>query len=211
MVKVKNRTQRGGQLRIIAGRWRGRKVYFPSVSDLRPTGNRARETLFNWLRPVVVGARCLDMFAGSGALGFEASSQGAAHVLMIENNLHAVAALKENYNTLSATSTSSDIEIIHDDASVWLNKLGLKQVHDLHPFDIVFLDPPFAMEGVSELAAAMEAGNVLAKDCWIYLESPMQRAPSISPIKLPANWRCHRDKTMGMVRYQLYRRHKTVV
>ena len=207
------------QVRIIAGHWRGRQLKFPAVSNLRPTGNRIRETLFNWLQPVVAGSRCLDLFAGSGALGFEAGSRGAAHVTLVESHIEAVAALRENQQALTGSDeggggdgggdeeTDAELSIIHGEALAWLNQRQHAQNKDgqnkgAHTFDIVFLDPPFAMTGIDELAVALEASSLLAEDCWIYLEaSALQATP-----RLPGNWQCHREKTAGEVGYRLYRR-----
>lgn len=205
------------QVRIIAGRWRGRQLKFPVVSNLRPTGNRIRETLFNWLQPIVAGSRCLDLFAGSGALGFEAGSRGAAHVTLVESHIDAVAALKENQQALTSSDgggdgggdeeTDAELSVIHGEALAWLSQHQHAQNKDAqnkhaHTFDIVFLDPPFAMTGIDELAAALESSRLLAEECWIYLESSaLQAVP-----RLPGNWHCHREKTAGEVCYRLYRR-----
>lgn len=191
----------GGHIRIIAGRWRGRRLVFPAVTNLRPTGDRVRETLFNWLQPVIDGAHCLDLFAGSGALGFEASSRGAAHVTLIENHAEAAATLQQHQQTLTDTKPdgvpAGELRMIHGEALSWL-----QQHQSAHTFDIVFLDPPFAMEGVAELTAALESSNLLAEECWIYLESAARQ----SVPKLPENWHCHREKSAGEVCYRLYRR-----
>ncbi|MEH6639766.1 MAG: 16S rRNA (guanine(966)-N(2))-methyltransferase RsmD [Porticoccaceae bacterium] len=194
------------QVRIIAGHWRGRQLKFSAVSNLRPTGNRIRETLFNWLQPVVAGSRCLDLFAGSGALGFEAGSRGAAHVTLVESHINAVAALKENQQALTSSggdeTVATELSVIHGEALNWLNQYQHAQNKHAHTFDIVFLDPPFAMTGIDELAAALESSSLLAKDCWIYLESSaLQAVP-----RLPGNWHCHREKAAGEVCYRLYRR-----
>ena len=198
------------QVRIIAGDWRGRQLKFPAVSNLRPTGNRIRETLFNWLQPVVAGSRCLDLFAGSGALGFEAGSRGAAHVTLVESHIGAVAALRENQQALTGSDeggggdeeTDAELSVIHGEALAWLSQHQHAQNKHAHTFDIVFLDPPFAMMGIDELAAALESSSLLAEECWIYLEaSALQATP-----RLPVNWHCHREKTAGEVCYRLYRR-----
>lgn len=191
----------GGQVRIIAGRWRGRRLTFPAVNNLRPTGDRIRETLFNWLQPVIDGSICLDLFAGSGALGFEASSRGAAHVTLIESHAEAVAALKQHRRALGdkppEEGLAGELHIVHEQALNWLLRQRGGQ-----SFDIVFLDPPFAMPGVAELTSTLESSGLLSEKCWIYLESAAGRVPP----GLPGNWHIHREKSAGEVCYRLYQR-----
>ena len=122
-----------GRLRIVAGEWRGRRLPVLDQPGLRPTPDRVRETLFNWLAPLITGARCLDLFAGSGALGFEAASRGAGRVAMIEKSANLVRVLRENRLLLDARQ----VEVIQADAGLWL-------AGQAEPFDLVFLDPPFA-------------------------------------------------------------------
>ncbi|HRX69630.1 MAG: 16S rRNA (guanine(966)-N(2))-methyltransferase RsmD [Candidatus Competibacteraceae bacterium] len=178
-------------LRIIGGQWRSRRLEFPDLPGLRPTPDRVRETLFNWLAPVLPGARCLDLFAGSGALGIEALSRGAAEVVFVERQPLAVRALRNNLDRLSASNARVDPL----DALTWLRPSGT-------PFDIVWLDPPFG-EGLLEPACALlEQGGWLAAIAWIYLET---QADQPRPL-LPAHWTFHREKTAGMVTYRLARR-----
>ena len=138
-------TRTTNQLRLIGGRFRGRRLPFPDQPGLRPTPDRVRETLFNWLAPVIVGARCLDAFAGSGALGFEAASRGAGEVVLIERSPLVARQLQVNAQTLGA----AEVRIQQADTLQWLAAAG-------HPFDIVFLDPPFAddllMPAIAHLA-----------------------------------------------------------
>ena len=122
---------RSNQVRIIAGQWRGRKLSFPDVTGLRPTSDRIRETVFNWLATSLPGASCLDLFAGSGALGFEAASRGATRVVMVDRNRDVVRALRDNRQRLSA----SMIKIVQQDAENYLSAADGQ-------FDVVFLDPP---------------------------------------------------------------------
>ena len=122
-----------GRLRIVGGEWRGRRLSVLDQPGLRPTPDRVRETLFNWLAPLIKGAWCLDLFAGTGALGFEAASRGADRVVMIEKLANVVRVLHENRLLLDARQ----IEVIHADASPWL-------AGQAEPFNLVFLDPPFA-------------------------------------------------------------------
>ena len=130
-----------GRVRIIAGRWRGRRLPVPDLPEIRPTGDRIRETLFNWLTPIIVGARCLDLFAGSGVLGFESGSRGAAEVVLVDRSRKVTAVLERETNRLNAESMT----IVCADAMQWLSQSRERG------FDVVFLDPPFNYEGVSEI------------------------------------------------------------
>jgi 16S rRNA (guanine966-N2)-methyltransferase len=178
-----------GQVRIVGGRWRGSKLPVAAADGLRPSADRVRETLFNWLAPVVRDARCLDLFAGSGALGFEAGSRGAARVVMIERDPALVASLRESVRRLRA----DPIELHAGDAVALLG-------HDLGgPFDIAFVDPPFAAGLWPAVIGALPAQ--LADRSWIYLESPPDGVPVV-----PADWLLHREGRTREVRYALYRR-----
>lgn len=181
------------QLRIIGGLWRGRKLSFPNVDGLRPTGDRIRETLFNWLAPDIQGAHCLDLFAGSGALGLEALSRGAQASLMLEKHPAAARQLKDHLQLLQADN--GRVEQL--DSLQWLNSAQVA-----HRFDIVFIDPPFALDLWDAVIAALETRNWLADAAVIYLEAPRD-----ARLQLPANWQLHRDKQAGQVSYRLYYRH----
>jgi len=176
------------QLRIIGGRHRGRRLPFPDQLGLRPTSDRVRETLFNWVAPIIEGARCLDVFSGSGALGFEAASRGAGEVVMLERAPKVVRQLRCNVETLALEAVS-----VHQaDSLEWLEGSG-------RPFDLVFLDPPFA-DDLLESACARLAGNGwLAPGSRVYLESAAK--PGFPD--LPADWDLVREKTAGQVRYGL--------
>lgn len=178
------------QLRIIAGQWRGRRLHFPDLPGLRPTPDRVRETLFNWLSPILPGARCLDLFAGSGALGIEALSRGAAEVVFVEQQPAAVTALRENLTKLKAQNARMEWA----DALAWLRSPGT-------PFEIVLLDPPFGQNLLGPACAALEQNGWLAATAWIYLEMETAFQPN-----LPPNWMAHREKTAGAVAYRLVRR-----
>lgn len=181
------------QLRIIGGLWRGRKLSFPDADGLRPTGDRIRETLFNWLAPDIQGAHCLDLFAGSGALGLEALSRGAQSSLLLEKNATAAQQLKNNLQLLQAGN--GKVEQV--DSLAWLNRQQPTQ-----RFDIVFIDPPFALDLWEEIATALETHNWLGDAAVIYLEAPRE-----AHLQLPANWQLHRDKQAGQVSFRLYHRH----
>jgi 16S rRNA (guanine966-N2)-methyltransferase len=186
-----------GQLRIIGGIWRGRKLQFPDIDGLRPTGDRIRETLFNWLAPEIQGARCLDLFAGSGALGIEALSRGAATSLLIEQDARAAGQLKANLALLDKEGGRSEAgRVLQRDALGWL-----QQGNQDAPYHIVFIDPPFQLNLWQAVIDALETGNWLAEDATIYLESGRD-----SEYHPPINWQLHRDKTTGAVSYKLFYR-----
>lgn len=182
-----------GQLRIIGGEWRSRRLNFPDVPGLRPTTDRVRETLFNWLAPIIAGAHVLDPFAGSGALLFEALSRGAAGGVGMELNPHAVHALRANLTLLRAEHA----EIRAGDALQQLAHTAAR------PFDVVFLDPPFHQALLLPACDLLETHGWLAADAWIYTES--EQAPS--RLGLPSHWRLHREKHAGQVYYALWQRH----
>ena len=179
------------QLRVIGGQWRGRRLAFPDLPGLRPTPDRVRETLFNWLAPVLPGARCLDLFAGSGALGIEALSRGAADVVFVERHPLAARTLRDQLDRLHAQSA----RVEQADALAWLGQPGM-------PFEIVLLDPPFGQGLLEPACAALEAGGWLAAHAWIYLEAEMET----EVLALPVRWTLHREKTAGAVTYRLARR-----
>jgi len=175
-------------LRIIGGTWRGRKLRFPASAAIRPTPDRVRETLFNWLGAVIHGARCLDLFAGSGALGLEALSRGAAHVTYVERDAPAALALRE----LLVEWQAGDARVERSDALRYL-------AGEPRPFDIVFLDPPFASALLARSAALLEERHWLAADARIYLECAAREG--LPP--LPATWRVLKAKQAGEVGYHL--------
>ena len=188
------RAGRGGRLRIIAGSWRGRILPVPDAPGLRPTGERIRETLFNWLAPVISGARCLDAFAGSGALGLEAASRGAARVTLIERSERVARQLRANLGTLGA----GNCEVVRADT---LRRLAGPP--PTTPFDLVFLDPPFDDDLLGPACRLLETGGWLAPAARIYLEAPAHQGLP----ELPPGWAVVRDRTAGAVRYLLAQRH----
>ncbi len=178
-----------GVLRIIGGEWGGRKLRFRAARGLRPTPDRVRETLFNWLAPRLHGARCLDLFAGSGALGLEALSRGAGFVQFVDSNASSLARIDEHLQALGSTSANCRAA----DALRFLGAPG-------SAFDIVFLDPPFELDLLEPVSRALEEGGWLAAEAMIYMEAGSREA---SPA-LPANWQPHREKVMGDVRFSLF-------
>lgn len=179
------------RLRIIGGEWRGRRLAFPPLAGLRPTPDRVRETLFNWLRDVVPGARCLDLYAGSGALGLEALSRGAAAAVLVDREPEAVAQLRAHVATLDARGA----EVVQADACDYLRRPPAR------PYDVVFLDPPFHDPALERCLAALAAPGWLAPLAWIYVE-----AARTTPLPaLPAGWELVRSKQAGQVGYHLLR------
>ena len=179
-----------GSVRIIGGKWRSRNLRFVSVDGLRPTGSRIRETLFNWLAPSIEGARCLDLFAGSGALCFEALSRGADCCVAIEGNSQVVSELKHNQAQLAA----DNLEIISGDCQSFLRRGNTAKA-----YDIIFLDPPFDMQLHKQVSKLLLSDNWLASGAKIYCEFPATEAQIF-----PLNWRLLKDKIAGNVRYCLF-------
>ena len=187
----KTNKPRPGRLRIVAGNWRSRLLDIADVPGLRPTSERIRETLFNWLEPRINGACCLDLFAGTGALGLEALSRGARRVVFVEQSMRAVRTLNANIETLGAAGAV----VRHMDALDYLRGEQGER------FDLVFLDPPFAADMVDELCRLLAERNLLANDACIYIEQGRSGAEP----ELPAGWEVLKNKTAGSVRYMLVR------
>jgi 16S rRNA (guanine966-N2)-methyltransferase len=181
-------TREARVLRIIGGSWRGRKLRFPPTAEIRPTPDRVRETLFNWLGSRVSGARCLDLFAGSGALGLESLSRGAAHVTFVERDGAAVRELRARLLEWGARGA----EVEHGDALHFLGGAS-------RPFDIVFLDPPFDSEFLTSAAARLDDGGWLAAGALIYVECAARNG--LPP--LPQGWTALKSKQAGEVGYHL--------
>lgn len=179
----------GNRIRIIGGEWRSRVLDFPGLPELRPTPDRVRETLFNWLQFDITGARCLDLFAGSGVLGFEALSRGAASVMAFETEASAVRALRENAARLGARG----YQLTPGSAMEWLQH-GTPQT-----FDIVFLDPPFAAKLHAEVCRLLQTRGWLAPQARVYIEAP----EPFANLGLPAEWQVLREKRAGDVYYGL--------
>ena len=178
-----------GRLRIVAGNWRSRLLDIADVDGLRPTGERIRETLFNWLAPAIEGSHCLDLFAGTGALGLEALSRGASGAVFVERSPVAARQLRTNIGILDAHGAS----VLQQDATDFLRGKPERR------FDIVFLDPPFALDALEETCRLLAETGHLADGALIYVEDDRSRE---SP-ELPPNWQLLKDKSAGNVRYML--------
>jgi len=185
-VPATNRRSRGkapGRVRIVGGAWRSRLIAVPVIPELRPTPARVRETLFNWLGQDLGGLACLDLYAGSGVLGFEAASRGAARVVMVEKDRAALAGLERSRAALGA----EQVRIVSADASAWLARVGER-------FDVVFLDPPFRQNALPALLERLPAH--LVRGARVYAEGP-------APILAQAPWRELKRGRAGQVHFQL--------
>ena len=174
-----------GKIRIIGGKWRGRRFPVLDIETLRPTPDRVRETLFNWLQPVIEGASCLDLFAGTGALGLEAMSRGAGEVVLVEHNSDAALQLSRNIEVLGAAG----IRIYQSDALEWLRQNKQK-------FDIVFLDPPFRQGLIEKSCALMKVHGGLKKNVLVYIEAD-------KTLQIPDGMVLKKQGTAGQVRFML--------
>lgn len=194
------------KLRIIGGLWRSRLIEFPAVNDVRPTPDRVRETLFNWLGPSLEGRRCLDLFAGSGALGLEALSRGAAMVQFVDASPALCAALQGNLAMLgkdpaagertqkSRVHCANALQLLHKDSAL----------SGQAPFDLILLDPPFRQHWPERLLPLLDA-HWLSAQAQIYLEQEVESP--YNPLQdLPEGFRLHRSKQAGQVCYQLFQR-----
>jgi len=182
-------------LRIIGGEWRGRKIRFPPVQAIRPTPDRVRETLFNWLQGVTPGSRCLDLYAGSGALGLEALSRGAREVVFVDVEPAVVRHIGDTLRELGCDRGRA----VRADAAGFLAGTPT-------PFDVIFLDPPFAEPVLPDLCRRIEAGGWLKDGGFVYLEAP---ATAGEP-ELPPGWTLLKSKRAGEVGYHLARRDAAV-
>lgn len=178
-----------GQVRIIAGRWRGTRLQVPDLAGLRPSGDRTRETLFNWLQAWLPGARCLDLFAGSGALGFEAASRGAATVLLVDSQAVAIRSINATRRRLEAVDTAA----IQADALIWLRDCAER-------FDVIFVDPPFADALHQQAIDLLLAHGLLNPGGWLYVEVPVG-----TRLQTPAQLVISKEKRIGDVMLYLFR------
>ena len=180
------------QLRLIGGEWRGRKLRFPDAPNLRPTPDRVRETVFNWLAPMIHGARCLDLFAGSGALGLEALSRGAAFTTFVDSHKKVTSVLKEHLNLLNINEKA---EVLQMDGVNFLKGEAQK-------YDLAFLDPPYHLDFMQKVVPLLEDNGWLADNAMLYLEiEKRQELP-----ELPESWKQLKEKTAGEVNYFLFQR-----
>jgi 16S rRNA (guanine966-N2)-methyltransferase len=192
---VKPGAEGRNSVRIIAGGWRGRRVHFPDLPGLRPTPDRVRETLFNWLQHSIVGARCLDLFAGSGALGLEALSRGAKSLVFVEQAQAAARSLVKELERLGGTTKAQVVEM---GASRFLRSAGEAFGK---PFDVAFLDPPFGKDALAEFIPLIDQGNWVKSGGLVYLENEKSAgAPA-----LPSHWELLKSKSAGEVGYHLAR------
>ncbi|MGO1691782.1 MAG: 16S rRNA (guanine(966)-N(2))-methyltransferase RsmD [Marinobacter sp.] len=180
-----------GELRIIGGDWRSRKLRFPDAGGVRPTPARTRETLFNWLSFHLAGSDCLDLFSGSGALGLEALSRGAAQATLVDNSAALTTALRGNLRLLGAESGT----VVCTGADAYLSQ------RTRQPFDIVFMDPPFRQGWLATLFPLLDVQGWVKPGGWVYVEHESE----ISAPATPSSWQLHRQKSAGQVTYCLYR------
>ncbi len=174
-------------IRIIGGHYRGKKLHFPAIPGLRPTADRVKETLFNWLMHDIQNARCLDAFAGSGSLGFEAFSRGASYVVLVEASRQVFANLQQ----IASDFESKELHVVHADANDYLFK-------NAQQFDIVFLDPPFVSSYLDPCIHHLAHSKSLIKGGLVYVESP-------NKLELDAtHWLEKKSKKSGQVFYSLY-------
>ncbi len=181
-----------GFIRLISGKWRGKKLPVRDKEGLRPTTDRIKETLFNWLMHDVRDANCLDCFSGSGSLAFEALSRFAKNATLLERDKHVAQQLRENLKTLKVDNAI----VVETDSINYLKQIAQQQ------FDIVFVDPPFNKGLVQPCCAALEENCYLAAHALIYIEMEVQ----LSDLELPRSWQLLKEKTTGQVAYQLYLR-----
>lgn len=192
MKQAVTRKNAGGAIRIIAGQWRGRKLPVLDKEGLRPTTDRTKETLFNWLAPYVQGRRCLDAFAGSGSLGFEALSRFAQWVTFVEQDPQVVRQLQKNM--LSLKLSGAQAQVVQGDLLQFLRAVPA-------PFDLVFLDPPFG-KGLLQLSIDLiEQQALLTPNALVYTESELSL-----PLRIPGSWQLLKQKHTKQVCYRLYQR-----
>ncbi|MBU1188238.1 MAG: 16S rRNA (guanine(966)-N(2))-methyltransferase RsmD [Gammaproteobacteria bacterium] len=191
------RTERG-TVRIIGGQWRGRKLQVAAVEGLRPSSDRARETLFNWLQPWLADAVCLDLFAGSGALGFEALSRGAASAVMLEQAPIVVATLQRQQQLLQADT----VQIMQADALSWLRDTEVAE-----EFDLVFVDPPWQLQCQQQVLASLRQRGWLSTAALVYVELPAKVDLQIDA----QHWSTLKQKTIGEAQLLLLQAKKNVI
>jgi len=178
------------QLRIIGGQWRSRKLGFSAEPGLRPTADRIRETLFNWLAPVIYGKRCLDLFAGSGALGLEALSREARHCTFVDLSTRVCNQLEANLKMLNCQNA----RVVQADALEWIRNCGETD------FDLIFLDPPFHLNLIDPVCRSIQQYQLVKPGSYLYIETEREAKLDLTP-----NWQPYREKQTGNVSYSLFR------
>jgi 16S rRNA (guanine966-N2)-methyltransferase len=181
-----------GTVRIIGGKWRGTRLPVEDLPGLRPSGDRSRETLFNWLQMHIRGARCVDLFAGSGVLGLEAASRGAAEVILVEKSRRAARNIRESLKRLNA----DQVELIEADAIAWLSRC------EPHTMDIVFIDPPFGEGLTTRSLELLAARNCVSPASFVYVETSKEAGAEA----VTEGWETVKEKTLGDVRMQLLKK-----
>jgi 16S rRNA (guanine966-N2)-methyltransferase len=190
--RQRNQRKKPGTVRIIAGIWRGRRLPVPDLEGLRPSGDRSRETLFNWLQPYLHQARCVDLFAGTGVLGLEAVSRGAAGAILVEKSPSAVVAIKESVKQLKARQ----VTVVAADAFRWLENQPPQSA------DIVFVDPPFDQAVTQRALQALDAADLVRPGGIVYLESARSEQTPVAA----QTWQCVKEIIVGEVRMQLFQK-----
>jgi 16S rRNA (guanine966-N2)-methyltransferase len=186
------RKKHPGTVRIIGGKWRGTRLPVREIPGLRPSGDRSRETLFNWLQMYIRGAKCVDLFAGSGVLGLEAASRGAARVVLVEKSNAAADDIRQSLSKLKA----DHVDVFEGDALAWLAQC------EPHSLDIVFVDPPFGTGLETRTLELLTAGNCVREGGFVYLETARD-----APVDVPgAAWEVAREAVMGEVRVRLLKK-----
>lgn len=187
---AKSKSQSGNnQFRIIGGEWRGRKLKFPDVAAIRPTPDRVRETLFNWLQPHILGASCLDLFAGSGAVGLEALSRGAASVTFVEQDRRVAEVIRQHLQLLNGNGS-----VVEQEALGYLRRESAE-------YDLVFLDPPFGKGLIAKVSRLLEEQGLIHANSLLYIESEQP----VTGEELPSGFNVVREKRAGKVWYGLAR------
>jgi len=195
------------RVRIIGGYWRRRMLSFPAADDLRPTPDRVRETVFNWLGQDMHGLRCLDLFAGSGALGFEAASRGAERVVMVEQDAAILRALEASRSQLGEPPAGTRIELVRADALRFLEREARRGSDPAHGHDVVFLDPPFRLGLLPALLERVD--GCLAPGGWVYVEAPAASTEEpgvLESLCSSAPWCTIRQARAGAVEYRMLAR-----
>lgn len=195
---AKKAPQGAGFVRIIAGKWRGRKLPVKNVEGLRPTTDSVKETLFNWLCGDVYQAKCLDVFAGSGSLGLEALSRQAEHVTFLELDKGAATQIQQNILTLGIENAA----LHNTDALTFLSRQDKSSSNQT--FDLVFIDPPFRKDLLCDVISHLEDKNWLCDHALIYIEAEKE----LGTPDVPVNWEIYKEKHAGQVSFRLYKREK---